>query len=218
LCESAEPDVGINNAKSSLTDNIESSERHSTTRTIRIDSELDKALIEIAAKERISVNSLINNSLRKYAEWDNFAIKFGVITNFTVAAKKIISYLTDDQVKELGKWVGENVFRDFIIFWNKSLDLESVLHSIKVLGSSGNYLYEEYVSNGNHTIICKHNLGPKWSLYYETTFKSLFEKSLGIKVETACTEDQIVMIVPPQSTKSSSDFYQSLPRFGRNFS
>ena len=186
------------------------SEKHpTTTRTIRIDSDLDKTLAEIAAEERISVNSLINNALRKYSEWDVFAIKFGVITNFTVAAKKFIECQSDDQVKELGKWLGKNALKEFIIFWRKSLDVEGALKSIRILGGTGNYLYEEYVNNGHRIVVCKHDLGSKWSLYYESMFKSLFEDSLGIKVATDCTEDQIVLNIPMR-IESANHFYDDL--------
>lgn len=177
-----------------------------TTRTIRIETDLDKTLAEIAAEERISVNSLINNALRKFSEWDVFAIKFGVITNFTVTARRFIDCLSDDKVRELGKWIGENEFKEFIIFWRKSLDVEGALKAIRILGSTGNYLYEEYVNNGHRIIVCKHDLGAKWSLYYESMFKSLFEKSLGIQVATDRTEDQIVLNIPIRTDRFNESY------------
>lgn len=166
--------------------------RKTVTRTIRIDEEVDRNLAELAFKERISVNYLVNNALRRYVEWDYLATKYGVISNFIPASKKQMDYLTDEEVIELAEWVGKSLFKEYVMFFFKCQDLESMLKSIRLLGSSGNFQYEDYVDGDVHTVICKHGCGPKWSLYYETVFRCVFG-DIGVAAKVESTEDQVLI-------------------------
>ncbi|MDG6997009.1 MAG: hypothetical protein JRN52_13900 [Nitrososphaerota archaeon] len=184
--------------------------KKTTTRTIRIEEDVDSALVELATRERISVNFLVNSALRKYVEWDYLAERFGIVTNFTGASRKMMAYLSDDEVKELARWVGRNQFKEFVTFWFKSIDLENVLRSIKLLGYSGNFRYEEYVNGKVRTSVCKHNCGPKWSLYYEQVFKSVFEDLVKTQVTVESTDDQVLLKIPSSSQEFLETLYEDL--------
>lgn len=190
--------------------------KKSTTRTIRIESDIDASLVELATKERISVNFLVNGALRKYVEWDYLATKFGIVANFSGASRKMMTYLSDEEVKELARWVGKNQFKEYVMFWFKSIDLENVLKSIKLLGYGGNFQYQEYVDGRTRTTVCKHNCGPKWSLYYEQVFKSVFEDLLKTQVNVESTDDQVLLKIPTSSQEFLDTLYDDLKATGKS--
>ena len=180
--------------------------RKTVTRTIRIDSDVDKNLEELSSKERTSVNFLINKALRRYMEWDYLAVKFGVNANFPHSSRKLLTYLSDNEVTEFARWVARTVFKEYVEFWFKSVNMDNVLKAIRLLGSAGNFQHEEFSDGVMKTIICKHNMGPKWSLYYEEIFKHFFQEVLSADAKIESSENQ-VLIRLPHSTES---FLESL--------
>jgi len=73
----------------------------------------------LAEKERVSVNFLVNRALRKFIEWDVYAEKFGFLSLPASMITKMMSYLSDEEAKEMGRWAGQNLVKDFLTFWFK---------------------------------------------------------------------------------------------------
>jgi hypothetical protein len=180
--------------------------RKTVTRTIRIDSDIDKSLEDLASKERTSVNFLINGALLKYIEWDYLAAKFGVNANFSQSSRKLLTYVSDNQVSEFARWVAKTVFKEYVEFWFKTVNMDSVLKAIRLLGSAGNFQNEEFSDGMMRTIICKHNMGSKWSLYYEEVFKYVFQELLSADVKIQAGENQVLVRLP----HSTESFLESL--------
>src|SRR5436189_6468448 len=85
--------------------------RTAVTRTIRLDGDTDRALSGLAEKERVSVNFLVNRALRKFIEWDVYAEKFGFLSLPASMITKMMSYLSDEEAKEMGRWPGRTSSR-----------------------------------------------------------------------------------------------------------
>jgi hypothetical protein len=48
------------------------------TRTLRLEEDLDKAIVRRASNEKVSVNFLVGRSLRKMVDWDIPVMDFGM--------------------------------------------------------------------------------------------------------------------------------------------
>ncbi len=170
------------------------SSRTAVTRTIRLDGDTDKALSTLAEKERVSVNFLVNRALRKFIEWDVYAEKFGFLSVPASLITKMMSYLTEDEAKEMGRWAGQNLMKDFLTFWFKEVSITTLVKGFPSLESKygKSFEYEEHVDGGKWTIILKHGRGIKWSIYYEEILRSVFDSLLKKEVRTEKTEDQVV--------------------------
>jgi hypothetical protein len=170
------------------------SSRTAVTRTIRLDGDTDKALSTLAEKERVSVNFLVNRALRKFIEWDVYAEKFGFLSLPASLITKMMSYLSEDEAKEMGRWAGQNLMKDFLTFWFKEVSITTLVKGFPSLESKygKSFEYEEHVDGGKWTIILKHGRGIKWSIYYEEILRSVFDSLLKKEVRTEKTEDQVV--------------------------
>lgn len=168
--------------------------RKAVTRTIRLDGDTDEALSTLAEKERVSVNFLVNRALRKFIEWDVYAEKFGFLSMPASLVTKMMSYLSDDEAKEMGEWAGQNLVKDFLTFWFKEVSVTTLVKGYPALESKYGraFEYEEHVDGGRWTIILKHGRGLKWSIYYEQILLSVFGNLLHREVKTEKTEDQVV--------------------------
>lgn len=158
--------------------------------------DLDQALKDIAARDKTTVNLLLNRTLRKFIEWDYYTEKFGAVFMFAAAANKIVEHLSDEQVRNVAKWVGKDLLREFVMFRFKKFSLDNILRAIRLWGLAGNFQYEERADGEAFVIVCKHDSGRRWSSFYEEAFGSLFQNFPSLKIGIDSTEDQVLLRLP----------------------
>ena len=167
----------------------------SVTRTIRLEElAIDSHLKELAEREGVSINFLINKALRKYIIWDLYAAKFGMVSIPSALLSRFMDMLTDEQARDLGKWAGENHVKDFVAFWFKEVNLQTLFKSYPRLSAQYGrmFQYEEYFDHGKWTFLLKHDMGAKWSMYYEEQLRGVFATVLHRDVDIFSTENQVI--------------------------
>jgi hypothetical protein len=179
------------------------------TRTFRIDADVDDKLGGLSSEGRVSMNQIANKALRRYVEWEANAEKFGTVTTSASTIRKFFDYLTVDQAKEMGSWWGENQAPGIITFWFKKFDFDSVLKALEFLGAQyGRAFTSDYSFDGkSHTLIVKHDMGLKASIFYAEAVKSAFSH-LGLGTDIFVTDDQVIGISPPDPTHPLNRSYE----------
>src|SRR5438034_11712109 len=102
---------------------------------------------------------------------------------------KMMSYLSDEEAKEMGRWAGQNLVKDFLTFWFKEVSVTTLVKGYPALESTRgkSFEYEEHVDGGRWRIILKHGRGLKGSLHYEEPLRSVLQPLLKQGVQTART-------------------------------
>ena len=179
------------------------------TRTFRIDADVDDKLGGLSSEGRVSMNQIANKALRRYVEWEANAEKFGTVTTSASTIRKFFDYLTVDQAKEMGSWWGENQAPGIITFWFKKFDFDSVLKALEFLGAQyGRAFTSDYSYDGkSHTLIVKHDMGLKASIFYAEAVKSAFSH-LGLGTDIFVTDDQVIGISPPDPAHPLNRSYE----------
>lgn len=164
------------------------------TRSVRIDRDVDEGLRRLAKESGVSVNALALRAIRRYAEWDSFAEKFGFVDMPGAIVGRMLSDLTDKQLEELGSWVGTTLLREYVTFWFKEITLDTVLEACpRLLSKYGRlFSYEERDEVGRRTIIVKHEGGPVASAFYDHVIRGAFAELLKKPVTIERMENQVV--------------------------
>ena len=167
--------------------------RRIETRIFRIDTEVAEQLDELAQKDKISVNVIANQALRKHVEYDAYAEKFGLVTISKGLLKRFFSLMSDEQARSLGRKSGEHEGVALVIFWFKDFNLENVIKSLGRVASHYNHNFEfEYTHDRQaYVAILRHDCGPRSSAFYAKFVKSIFAL-LDVRVGLEETEGQIV--------------------------
>src|SRR2546426_7425986 len=163
------------------------------TRIFRIDTEVAEQLDELAQKNKISVNVIANQALRKHVEYDAYAENFGLVTISKGLLKTFFSLMSEEQARALGRKSGEHEGVALVIFWFKDFSVENVIKSLDRVGSHYNHNFEfEYTHDGHaYVAVLRHDCGPRSSAFYAKFVKSVFAL-LDTRVELEETEDQVV--------------------------
>src|SRR6266487_1097219 len=100
------------------------------------------------------------------------------------------------EARDLGRQSAENEFSEFINFWFKKIDFDTTVKALKILGSeyARSFKFEHSFDGSVHTIIFKHDRGPRTSAFFAEIAKVLFNR-LNLKVDAVESDQQLSIIV-----------------------
>src|SRR5919197_4265670 len=106
--------------------------RSTTLRTIRLTRDLDNLLQKDVKSKRISTNSLLTSIITKYAEWDRYAEKLGLVALTRADSRSILGAIDDNKLSQIGQDLGKKAFKEFMTLWFKKIDVENTLEGISL--------------------------------------------------------------------------------------
>ncbi len=168
----------------------------SVTRTLRVEEELDRAIAKRASKERVSVNFLVNRSLRKLIEWDAPISELGLV----VVPKLLLDRLTDGKDGQNFEENGRSVARGFLRPATQYILGEfTVSSSIEILRRSSLYTgrfsfdFDEGHDSRKQVLILRHDQGNLWSRYFFGLLDETFKVQLGEQARIEYTDSLCIV-------------------------
>ncbi len=171
-----------------------SAKKKSVLRTVRLSQELEALLQADAESKRTSLNALITTILMRYAEWDRFADKFGVVTLSADLFRALIEGSSDVELERIANDFGPRLPNEAMLFWFKKADLDTFLRYLSLNSRYGNLgEYELEVDGRNHKISIRHDYGENWSKFLRFFLGSILEKSLGLAPRFRVTRNGVLI-------------------------
>lgn len=150
-------------------------------RSVRISKALDTLLRKDAKTKRITVNALMSSIMTKYAEWDRYNERFGVISIKRDAFRSILGMIEDDKIIRVSKEIGTQIPKQFILFWFKKTNLETYLEYMSLVCRYAEFAQYEVDTDGtNYTMTLLHDLDEKWSLFLKNWIEQGMKTTIGI--------------------------------------
>jgi hypothetical protein len=136
-----------------------SKKEKTVTRSIRVSESAFKALEEDAAKQNVSLNTLVNQLFLTYANWDRFYAKIGSILVAKSTLGRLLDAASDEAVTEIGRLAGSNVPRAIIPAKHGVLTLSTILTYLRNAAVYGGIAeYSEVETQGKTVITLMHNM------------------------------------------------------------
>jgi len=169
-----------------------------TRRTFAIEPDVSEKIDALVDGHTLEANLLVNKALRHYIEWGRFVENFKLVTSDPRLMKLFWSHLTVDEAREMGVQNGTSTVVEFILYYFRKFDLESLLKTFRVIGAeySNAFVYSESGDERNRTIILRHSIGRSASAYHGASLKALSSR-LGMEVEVEESDDQLVCKIRP---------------------
>ena len=175
--------------------------------TFRLDSSILDELQHEADQKEISLNVLVNQTLKRYCRWDRYENRIGMmpvpkimlsslIDKATSIAKDIgiqnIEQYRDDIIKQAAG-IAFMLMKDSVLLMKKQYNLWVVLSVLeeymKVSGIKADHKIE---AGRKHVFIIQHELGENWSLFTKQLLSLIFENLAKVKIECSVTSNTAI--------------------------
>lgn len=168
------------------------------TRTFRISEQAFTTLQEEAGRENVSVNTLVNQIILTYTNFDKYIKKLHMMKLPRPTFKRILDAAPEDAIMHAGQLAGSDVPKFFIQAKDGVLSLQTVLSYLRSLGDYGNlFEYTDSVQDRKRTITLAHELGPKGTLFLAHYVQEVFE-SIDVEPSFSLGDDTIAIELPAQ--------------------
>jgi hypothetical protein len=146
------------------------------TASFRLDESALNTLQEDARKQNISVNTLINQLVLTYANYDRPMKRFHMIKLPASNFKHILEAATNEAIIEAGNSAGKDVPNTYIRAKWGELSVENALNYLKTTADYTNlFEYSEVVRGGKVNVTLSHDFGAKGSLFLQHYVQRIFE-------------------------------------------
>jgi hypothetical protein len=175
--------------------------------TFRLDSAVLNEMQHEADQKEISLNVLVNQTLKRYCQWDRYENRIGMmpvpkimlstlIDKATTIAKdngiENIDSTRDEIIREAAE-IAFGLMKDSILFMKKQYNLWVVLSVLeeymRVSGIKSDHKIE---GGGKHVFIIQHELGENWSLFTKDLLKLIFESLAKVRIECNVTPNTAI--------------------------
>jgi len=163
-------------------------------RTLRLPKSLDASLKSVSGLAKTSVNALAQEVLTEYVAYDQYAQELDYTVVTKAFLRKLLDYLSEEEVREFGTWVASGPGSEAIRFYHKEHDLRAVLDTFEGLGSkySKLFTFRHERKGKEHTVWITHNMGRKWSVFYEANTREVFRSQLGIEINSDLLDNMLI--------------------------
>jgi hypothetical protein len=146
------------------------------TASFRLDESALNALQEDARKQNISVNTLINQLVLTYANYDRPMKRFHMLKLPASSFKHILEAATNEAIIEAGRSAGKDVPNTYIRAKWGELSVDNALNYLKSTADYTNlFEYSEVVRGGKVNVTLSHDFGAKGSLFLQHYVQTIFE-------------------------------------------
>ena len=147
------------------------------TASFRLDESALAAVQEDAKKQNVSVNTLLNQLVLTYANFDRPMKRFRMIKLPASTFKHMLQAATNETVVEAGHATGEDVPKTYIrARCGGDLTVENALAYLKITADHTNlFEYSEVSRGGRVNVTLSHDYGAKGSLFLQRYVQAIFE-------------------------------------------
>jgi len=173
------------------------------TRTIRINEAYDDVLKYESERHGVSVNTLVDQVLRRYAHSYRYFEGLSAVTISGKTLERLLSNVPEEKMSELGQTLGEERPKNLLLLRGLPLDYGSVIwYLTELLGDTSNWYRATYHRREENDILhLSHGLGPGWSLFLEQYVLALFREVLGLAPATEVLGNSVTFTIDASKFK-----------------
>jgi hypothetical protein len=149
--------------------------------TFRLDSEMLTALKREAEQREISLNTFVNQIVRRFVQWDMHSSKAGMMQVPKPLLIDIIDVLDEKQISDMAAKHARDVMRTVVLFLKNRYDAPSFLTVFEDWMKVSSIPYKHSDERDTEVYVMQHELGLKWSQYFKVFVEKILE-SFKLKV------------------------------------
>ncbi|MFZ0514575.1 MAG: hypothetical protein WAM14_23425 [Candidatus Nitrosopolaris sp.] len=162
--------------------------KRTITMTFRLDENVITTLRAESERRHISLNTMVNQILQRYVEWDMYESKVGIISMLKPVVGELFKKTSKQEIIELATSIGKNATNDAALFMKSKIDLDSFLSWLEVRMKNSSVEISHNIEGSTHTYILKHDLGENYSLFQKTVLELIFNDVFGKHIDSSFSD------------------------------
>jgi hypothetical protein len=162
-------------------------------KSFRIDESALRAVEVEAASLNVSPNTLVNQILKQYAEFDRFARKIHTVKISSAPFRGILSAADVNELIEVAKTAGSSIPQAFATARNGKVDLESFVGHIRSLATYAQlFEFSETTDPHSRVVTLIHDFGLKWSIFLVHYATEMFTQ-IGFSPKIEMSDTSVIL-------------------------
>jgi len=165
-------------------------------KSFRIDESALRALEAEASSLNVSLNTLVNQILKQYAEFDRFARMISTVKFSSAPFRGLLSAADVNQLIEVAKAAGSSIPQAFVTAKRGKVDLDSLIDHVRSLAKYAQlFEFSDTVDSHGHVITLIHDYGLNWSIFlvhYLTAMLAL----IGTSPKLEMSDRSVIIAIP----------------------
>lgn len=150
-------------------------------------------LKEEAKNEGIALNTLVNQILLEYLQWDMTASKAGWVVVLADVVKKLMNELDDKTLYKIAISTADS-HKDIRLMMTGDDTIDGFFAILRNRLRKSGINYTESHEKGMIKFVIHHNMGKKWSFFYKTQHERML-KNLGQPSTCDFTDNTLIITV-----------------------
>jgi hypothetical protein len=165
-------------------------------KSFRIDESALRALEAEASFLSVSPNTLVNQILKQYAEFDRFARMISTVKFSSALFRGLLSAADVNQLIEVAKAAGSSIPQAFVTAKRGKVDLDSLVDHVRSLAKYAQlFEFSDAIDSHGHVITLIHDYGLNWSIFlvhYLTAMLAL----IGMSPKLEMSDRSVIITIP----------------------
>jgi len=157
--------------------------KKTVTMTFRLDESVVTTLRGESEHHHSSLNTMVNQILQRFVEWDIYEPKVGFISLSRPVAAELFNRVSRQEILHLAEHIGKNAIKDAALFMKAKMDIQSFLSWLEMRMETSSVEISHNIEGDVHTYVLKHDLGENYSLYQKTVLELIFRDIFGKEID-----------------------------------
>jgi len=162
-------------------------------KSFRIDESAIIAVEKEAIAQKVSPNTLVNQILSQFSEFERFAKKINTVEPSSFVFRGILEAADVDKMIQVAKTAGSSIPQAFVTAKKGKVDLDSLLDYLRTLALYAHlYEYSETLDSRGQVATLMHDFGLNWSIFLVHYITSMFEQ-IGVSPKLEMSDRSVIL-------------------------
>lgn len=178
---------------------VEPNPRKTRTVSLRMPEKTISEIEKESETNLVSTNTLINQILHNYIEWDRHRQKMKMYPISEEILRAVLKNTKDSEISKMVDLVYGSV-RESTLIMKKKFDFKSCLQVIMEYCNMFGIVFDSSTSSEKNIFTLRHNMGKNFSLLFEKLFEKISWDLNNVRIDTCQSTETCVVI----TTKTSN--------------
>ena len=143
--------------------------------TFRFNNEILGRLRDESDQKRVSLNTLASQIFQSHVEYHMYSSRAGMVSFPKSLLVRIMNKLSEGEVDALSEHIAKNEIKDTIRLMKNEYSIPAFLNMFESWLRVSGFVYRRDITDSVQTFVIQHDMGRRWSNYFEKLIGYVFE-------------------------------------------